>query len=98
MVELRWTVPEGTSTDAPRLQYRQCSQWPAAWGEWTDVPTVVVPAGVAEPHSRPHLRPGTRHVRNDAGRLGQPGNRDLPKVRRRLQLNSRAWRATVSRR
>lgn len=42
-VELRWVLPEHTTTDKPRLQYRQCGEWPAAWGAWQDVPIIVVP-------------------------------------------------------
>jgi hypothetical protein len=42
MVELRWAVPERTTTAAPRLQYRNLGTWPAAPGPWMDVPTVVI--------------------------------------------------------
>lgn len=55
MIELRWTVPDGTTAERPRLQYRQCGQWPAAWGEWQDVPTVVVP-------NEPKPAPTVAHV------------------------------------
>lgn len=48
-VELRWVVPDGTPTERPRLQYRQCGPWPAAWGEWQDVPTVAVPQEPPKP-------------------------------------------------
>lgn len=50
MIELRWIVPEGTRAQAPRLQYRQVVPvWKDGhrveqWSEWTDVPTVGVPA------------------------------------------------------
>lgn len=40
-VELRWVVPEGTTTESPRLQYRNWGEWPAGAGPWVDVPTVV---------------------------------------------------------
>lgn len=48
MVELRWTVPEGTTTERPRLQYRVRPTVimfgaPSGWSEWMDVPMVVVP-------------------------------------------------------
>lgn len=48
MIELRWTVPEGTTTERPRLQYRVCPPVimvgsPSGWSEWMDVQTVVVP-------------------------------------------------------
>lgn len=41
-VELRWAMPASTTTKAPRLQFRQCGEWPAAWSEWADVPYAVV--------------------------------------------------------
>lgn len=47
MVELRWAVPEGTSTQAPRLQYRNWGVWPSPPGEWQDVPWVAVPTNPA---------------------------------------------------
>lgn len=48
-VELRWVVPEGTTTAAPRLQYRNWGEWPAAPDPWQDVPTVVVPQEPPKP-------------------------------------------------
>jgi hypothetical protein len=42
MIELRWAVPEGTTTERPRLQYRQRGEWPAAWSDWFTVPYAVV--------------------------------------------------------
>jgi hypothetical protein len=42
-VELRWACREGTTTEPPRLQYRQHGEWPATPGPWVDVPKVVVP-------------------------------------------------------
>jgi hypothetical protein len=51
--ELRWIVPNVTTTEPPRLQMRVITDWEAdrdgyvshkvVWSEWTDVPTVVVP-------------------------------------------------------
>lgn len=56
MIELRWIVPEGTSTSAPVLQYREAPKvWihdPLAYHRasrpWTTVPTVVVSAAEFE--------------------------------------------------
>jgi hypothetical protein len=66
MVELRWAVPEGTTTEAPRLQYRNWGEWPAAAGPWQDVPRVVVPDLAASP--APAEQDATcshRYVRDD---------------------------------
>ena len=50
MVELRWTVPEGTTTRPPVLQWRLLvavdasgAFSPCPAGDWRDVPTEVVP-------------------------------------------------------
>ena len=50
MIELRWTLPDGTTTDRPRLQYRLAiavdangAFCPNPPGAWKDVPTVIVP-------------------------------------------------------
>ena len=48
MIELRWTIPEGTTTTQPVLQWRCRQQDPwekwTMWGKWQDVPTTVIPA------------------------------------------------------
>ena len=51
MIELRWAVPEGTTTERPRLQFRMLGggglgQWS---NKWMDVPTVVVPQEPPKP-------------------------------------------------
>ena len=47
MVELRWTTPEGTTTDTPKLQWRNRKADPwgclTLWEDWQDVPFAVVP-------------------------------------------------------
>lgn len=57
MVELRWTVPAGTSTKPPKLQWRLLvavdasgAFCPGLPGEWRDVPFAVVPV---QPQGRP---------------------------------------------
>lgn len=43
-VELRWVVPESTTTEAPKLQYRHTpSGFQTVEDPWQTVPTVVVP-------------------------------------------------------
>jgi hypothetical protein len=49
MFELRWTVPTGTTTNPPVLQWRQVigttvmgNRVYERWSAWTTVPTVVV--------------------------------------------------------
>lgn len=47
VVELRWAVPAETTTQAPRLQYRQRPDeirfgGGDPWTDWKDVPLVVV--------------------------------------------------------
>ena len=45
-VDFRFAVKEGTSTDAPVLQFRKCfvvNNWSTQWTEWTKVLTEVVP-------------------------------------------------------
>jgi hypothetical protein len=49
VVELRWAIPAETTTQAPRLQYRNWGAWPAPAGPWLDVPTVVVPQEPPKP-------------------------------------------------
>ena len=52
MVELRWAVPQNTSTEAARLQYRQCGEWPAGnFDGWMDVPWVAVASQPQPPTS-----------------------------------------------
>lgn len=42
---LRWAVPDHTTTKTPRLQQAvECRRGNEFWIEWEDVPTVVVPA------------------------------------------------------
>lgn len=41
--ELRWTVPDRTTTEAPRLQFRQLDMQRLGWSDWLDVPVVVMP-------------------------------------------------------
>ncbi len=44
-IELRWVTPPHTTTKSPVLQIRQAyidSQTGYFWGEWADVPLVVV--------------------------------------------------------
>ena len=47
MIELRWVVPPGTTTQPPRLQWRSRKADPwgqfTLWTDWTFVPTVVMP-------------------------------------------------------
>lgn len=50
MIELRWTTLEGTNTEQPKLQWRIAvavdasgAFCPGIFGEWQDVPRVVVP-------------------------------------------------------
>ncbi len=43
--ELRWVLPEGTTTESPVLMFRTYSQWRkqnAGWSEWATVPIEVV--------------------------------------------------------
>lgn len=56
MVELRWAMPASTTTKAPRLQWRQCGEWPAAWSEWVDAPYVVVKDGPPKPASASQIK------------------------------------------
>ncbi len=52
MIELRWSVQEGTGVEKPKLQMRVLLGYMdasgalnlagAEWSEWKDVPTVVV--------------------------------------------------------
>lgn len=50
MIELRWAVPQYTTTERPTLQYRIAvsvdasgALCPGTAGEWVDVPWVVLP-------------------------------------------------------
>lgn len=51
MVELRWTRPDGTTTQPDKLQWRvhlpvvDCggNLCPGDWTEWQDVPLVLIP-------------------------------------------------------
>jgi hypothetical protein len=47
-LELRWVAQEGTTATKPRLQWRT-KQSNFTWGEWADIPTVVVPRVPGEP-------------------------------------------------
>lgn len=58
MVELRWVIPEGTSTKSPELQWRVHLPVSDAygsltvfgdWTEWKAVPTAVIPAAEVKP-------------------------------------------------
>lgn len=44
--ELRWAVPDYTTTEARRLQFRQLDMHRLGWSDWLDVPMVVVPRTV----------------------------------------------------
>lgn len=61
MIELRWVVPDNTTTKPPVLQYR-LAKFYTAWGmshcagfsEWQDVPTVVVPTEFLNERQNPN--------------------------------------------
>jgi len=44
--QLRWVVPDRTTTDRPKLQYRTTAPEPDEWmwEDWQWVPTEVIPA------------------------------------------------------
>lgn len=84
MVELRWAVPEGTSTARPKLQYRELSNVGGGlglWGEWTDVPMVVVPSDPQRPvPTAPYGIPGE-----------PPSTAGAPEPCRAVQHGPDAW-------
>lgn len=59
MIEFRWAVPDGTTTEQPRLQWRIAvavdasgAFCPGLPGAWQDVPRVVVPASGQQEQQR----------------------------------------------